>query len=488
MKPLQYASTFDRLRGEPAWRLLSANLAPEILGLMQTLLYDTDRVLPGSVLTARLTTELTVLRHKGREMASSASWYIRDWLNEQWLERRLPEGAGEEEYELSTGALDALRLVNSLQTARPAATESRLQTVMAGLEALARDTDENSSSRIERLVEERRRIDEQIDAITRGDVTVISPERAIERAQEVIGLARDLSEDFRRVRQQFTELNRGFREKIIQDEGSRGQVLAELFAGRDVIADSAAGKTFFAFWSLLTDPEQSIHLEGAIDAVSRREFIRLLPKEDRQFLTRLTRTLLERAGSVNNVQAGFARSLRSYVQSREYQEQRRLTKLLHSAKSDALNVRGLMRPEKHIGFELQLSSGTFHSIGRWKLNDPPLTVTTDDLVEAEPAEISLADVRASISMGEIDYRALYANLQLVLMETSQISIAGMLETFPARQGLATVVGYLSIGDKHGEVSSDRTERVEWVTQGGQPRAARIPLVYFLAKNREKMRA
>ena len=487
MKPLQYASTLDRLRNEPSWRLLSANLAAEILALLQHLLYDGDRVLPGSVLTERLTTELQMLRAQGREMSGTAAYYIRDWLNEQWLERRLPEGAGEEEYELSTTALQAIRIVGGLQTMRPVATESRLALVMSGLETLARDTDDDDFSRLERLYEERKRIDEQIDAVARGEAPVLDQERAAERVREVIGLARELSEDFRRVRQQFTDLNRGFRERIIQDDGSRGQVLSELFAGVDVIAESAAGRTFVAFWNLLTDPEQSSYLEASIDSVARREFMRLLPKEDRMFLASLTRTLLDRAGSVNNVQTGFARSLRSYVQSREYQEQRRLTRLLHTAKSDALAVRGLLRPEKPTGVSLQLSSATHRSIGQWKLHDPPLTLRTSDLVAADEATISLEDVQSAVEQAEIDFRGLYANIREVLMQRSQITIGGLMDVYSPAQGLGTVVGYLSIGIKHGAVSREHSERVQWTTAAGMPRAANIPLVYFLAERREELR-
>lgn len=231
MKPLQYASTFDRLRGEPAWRLLTATLAPEVLALLQHLLYDGDRSLPSSVLIERLTTELQLLRAQGREMSGTAAYYVRDWLREGWLERHLSEGAGEEEYELNTAALQALRIVAGLHTERAVATESRLALVMSGLQTLARDTDDDEISRLERLYEERTRIDAQIDAVARGDAPVLDQDRATERVREVIGLARELSEDFRRVRQQMPDLNRHFRERIIQDEGSRGQVLTFAASG-----------------------------------------------------------------------------------------------------------------------------------------------------------------------------------------------------------------------------------------------------------------
>lgn len=487
MKPALYAATFERLRSESTWRLLTANLAPEVLALLQHLLYDTDRMLPGSVLIERLSTELQLLGTKGHEMSGTATYYVRDWLGAGWLERHLPEDAGEEEYELSTAAIQAIRIVAGLHTERQVATESRLQLVMAGLQTLARDTDEDQYSRLERLHEERRQIDVQIDAVSRGHAPVLDQERAAERVREVIGLARELSEDFRRVRQQFTDLNRNFRERIIQDEGSRGKVLNDLFAGVDVIAESAPGRTFKAFWSLLTDPEQSSLLEVAINSVSGRGFMRLLGREDRLFLTSLTRTLLDRAGGVNDVQTGFARSLRSYVQSREYQEQRRLTKLLQTAKADALALRDQFRPEKPTGRSLKLSSATYRSIGKWKLHNPPLTITTGDLIEAAHAQISLEDVQSAVEQAEIDFRTLYANVREVLMQRSHISIGALLGAYPPAQGLGTVVGYLSMGVKHGEVARDRSERVRWETQSGHKRIADIPLVYFVAERRGELR-
>lgn len=58
MKPQLYASAYERLRGEAAWSLLTAHLAPVVLALLQHLLYANERVLPASVLIERLHTGL----------------------------------------------------------------------------------------------------------------------------------------------------------------------------------------------------------------------------------------------------------------------------------------------------------------------------------------------------------------------------------------------------------------------------------------------
>ncbi|OGU20530.1 MAG: hypothetical protein A2580_06935 [Hydrogenophilales bacterium RIFOXYD1_FULL_62_11] len=485
MNPLAYATRFDRLRTEPTWRLLSANLAPDVLGLLRYLLYDGERTVSGPTLLARLTTELDLLRTQGRDLAGDARYYLRDWVTQGWLERRLPEGGDEELYELSAPGLQALRIIASLDQQREAATESRLSLVMSQLQRLSRATETDPMVRLEQLYEERRRIDAEIDAVASGEVSVLDPKRALADLREILNLARDLSEDFQRVRDRFTALYQNFRERIIQEDGQRGKVLAEVFDGVDVIAQTEEGQAFHAFWSLLIDPEQSALLEASIDALSRRDFASTLPRDERLFLSRMTRTLLERAGSVNDKQTGFARSLRSFVQSHEYKEQRRLTRLLQSTKADGLAVRAMLRPENPVGYTLQLSSATFRSLGQWKLHVPVQGIVPGELEEGEASTIELEDIAAAVQESDIDFRALADNVRQVLDHASQVSIGGLLAQFPATQGLGTVVGYLALGVRHGVVVRDQSEAVGWEV-GDRTVCASIPMVYFVSERKDEV--
>lgn len=485
MNPHAYATRFDRLRSEPTWRLLTANLAPDVLGLLRHLLYDGERTVAGPALLARLTTELDLLRTQGRDLAGDARYYLRDWVTQGWVERRFPEGSDEELYELSAAGLKAVRIIASLESQRESATESRLSLVMSQLQRLSRATEADPMVRLEHLYEERRRIDAEIDAVAAGDVSVLDARRAAADLREILALAVELSEDFQRVRDRFAALYQTFRERIIQEDGQRGKVLAEVFDGVDVIGQTEEGEAFNAFWSLLTDPEQNAQLEASIDALTRREFASTLTREERVFLSRMTRTLLDRAGAVNDKQTGFARNLRNFVQSREYQEQRRLTRLLQSTKADALNARTALRPENPVGYTLQLSSATFRSLGQWKLHDPVQGIVAGELIEGESSAVALEDVLAAVQEADIDFRTLAANVRQVLDHAGQVSIGGLLAQFPATQGLGTVVGYLSLGIKHGLVMRDQSERVGW-SSGEVLRHATIPLVYFVHERKEEL--
>jgi hypothetical protein len=73
---------------------------------------------------------------------------------------------------------------------------------------------------------------------------------------------------------------------------------------------------------------------------------------------------------------------------------------------------------------------------------------------------------------------LQGHIRALLAERGQISVADIMDIYPAEQGLGSLVGYLAIGVRCG-VRSDRTERVSWQGLDGVPRSAVIPCIHFV---------
>ncbi|MBD9536190.1 DUF3375 domain-containing protein [Stenotrophomonas sp. STM01] len=488
MKYPKRIAGYQRLREQPLWKLLASDRAPVLIGLLQGLLLEADRRVPGSILAERLQQQLDALNAEELdvELPRTAQAYIAYWLSQGWLERRLPEGASEEEYELSRQAVQAIRFIAGVEHNASLATESRLSMVMQQLSQLAQQTETNPEARLAALRAERERIDAEIAQAASGKVATLDGKRALERTRDVIRLADDLAEDFRRVRDDFEQLNRRFRERIIDDEGARGDVLDRLFSGVDVIGESDAGRSFQGFWDLLNDPRRSAELDAALDAVLERGFTRKLDRNERNFLRNFTSTLLERGGQVHEVMQHFARSLRGFVQSRGYLEQRRLNQLLKQAQGQALQLREDMHPTAATGFVLPLSAARLRSIGQWRLHDPRSHQVETSIFMADAAEISLDSVGDLVAQSEIDVRTLKDNLFMLLGTRPQLSIAQVLRERPARQGLGSVIGYLSIGTRHGMVVRDQLETVEWTGGDGRARRARVPLVWFLKERRDEL--
>lgn len=486
MTPLRAVAGLRELRGQPLWRLLAADKAVLSIALLQHVLLTTDKVLPSSILYERLGRAIDELRAAGEDLPQTAQAYVADWLAQGWLVRRLAAGAHEEELELGAEATAAVRFVTSLLTRRTLATESRLAMVQRLVLELAEKTDQDPETRVEALLAERDRLDREIEAVRGGVVRALPEERALERARDVIALTDELAADFRRVRDDFDQLNRGLRQSLVEHEGSRGEVLEALFAGVDVIGQSEAGRTFAAFWRLLTDPEQSAALREALDVVVSRPFAKRLEARERKFLLSLTDVLGEEGSNVHDVLSNFARSLKSFVQSREFREQRRLHALLKRATQAALSARGVLRPTEDIGYELTLTSSRIRSASQWSLYDPTQRMADGEMRDADPTTIDLEWIGELVRQSEIDFRTLRQHLHDLLAERAQVSIGQALQRFPAEQGLGSVVGYVALGVKHGEVTDD-AETVSWMGKNDTPRRATVPVIYFARERRHELR-
>lgn len=478
MKAVRAAAALRNLRDQPLWRLLAATKAPVVIALLQSLFLEADKALPSSVLHERLGRDLDALRASGDELPQAPQAYVAEWLSQGWLTRRFPPGAAEEEYELSADALTALRFITGLLKPRTTATESRLSVVIHQLSRLAEQTNTSPQARLAALRAERDRIDKAIAEVERGGVKALPNDRAIERAREVIALAQELAADFRSVRDEFERLNRGLRQSLMENEGSRGEVLEQLFAGVDLIGESEAGRTFNAFWRLLTDSEQAATLRESLDEVTSRPFAKALESNERKFLLGLTGALLNEGRGVHDVLQHFARSLKSFVQSREFLEHRRLHSLLKAATQAALNTKNIVRANEQVGFELMQSSSRIRSVSQWVLYDPAERVTDASMPSAEPSELDLETVSELVRQSEIDFRTLKQHVRSVLGLQSQASIGEVLAAYPAEQGLGSVVGYVALGARHGEVT-DGSELVSWAGNDAVERCARVPAIYFM---------
>lgn len=478
MKADKYIAAYRQLREQSAWKLLASRHGPVVIGLLQANLFDTEHRVAASVFHERIARDLEELRARGEDLPQPAQAYVAEWLREGYLERRFPAGAAEEEYELSAAAAGALRFVTGLADPHSAATESRLAVVIQQLVKLSEETDTNPETRIARLLAERENLDRQIERIRGGRVESLTAAQGLERIREIAALADGLAADFRRVRDDFERLNRELRECLMSDEASRGEVLERLFAGVDVIADSEAGRTFSAFWRLLTDPRQSAALDDALEQVMSRGFADQLEPKERRFLLTLTRTLLAQGGMVHEVLQNFAASLKSFVQSREYLEQRLVNQRLKDAQRAALAIKEQVSAADALKYTLLLTSSRLTSLSQWSLYDPSLETAAGGMSDAGAPVISLESVAELVAQSEIDFRRLKANIRAVLGDRPQASIAEVLERFPAAQGLGSVVGYLALASRHG-VMTGTEEMVEWDGSDLEHRRARIPAIYFL---------
>lgn len=480
MTALAQAHALSRLLDEHvAWRMLRADSAPVMVAILAAHLGGDERRIESEDLYERIEADLDDLRGHGFDLPSTAKAYCADWRTSGYLVRRPAETSREETYELSPAALTATRFLAQLAQPRQAATESRLSSIAGQLHRLAVDSDPDARTRIARLEEQRAQIDAQIEAINRGEAPPLDQNRAIERVRDILAMAEDIPSDFARVRAEFEELNRDLRTRVLESDAAQRAVLDDIFRGVNMIDESDAGRSFTGFAALVLDPERGQELEDDIRRILDRDFAGELTPAERRFLRRLLRTLKERSSEIHDVITTFARGLRRYVQSQEYEHDRVLRKELRAALAAGQSASTRIKPYRPTQVSLSLSAVPMRSAGMLRLHDPAAYDASETVVIHEAGAVSIEELRALARETEIDFDELITNVNATLADAEAVSIGEVLERFPATQGVASVVGLLALGAAQGV--SDAAERVFWVGADAVPRAAWIPSYRFTGR-------
>ncbi|HEY3545313.1 MAG TPA: DUF3375 domain-containing protein [Propionicimonas sp.] len=460
------------LDDDAALRLLRADHAAVVAALLAEHLGGDERRLGADELYERLDADLEQLRAVGFELKGSARGYVAQWRTSEFVVRRPSEDSRGETLELSSHALLALRFLDDVAMPKQSATESRLDSLARQLRQLAIDTDPQSQRRLLRLELERERLDREIEAIRAGRDAPLAGARAAERVRDLVAQATAVPDDFARVRAEFEALNAVLREKIVESDFSQKAVLDDIFRGVDLIAESDAGRTFRAFTALVVDPAVGGAFEDDVDQVLDRDFARELTAGQRRLLRQFIATLKERTAELQDVAIVFARGLRRYVQSQDYQRDRVLRGLIREALQHALPAAEVVKPYQRVGVDLALTGVGLTSVGALRLHDPAEFDATAQVAMNETGVADLAALRELARLTEIDYDELVDNVNTVLASRAEASVGDVLSQFPATQGLASVVGLLSLAAVNGVVD-DGVEELAWTGADGIARGARV---------------
>lgn len=464
MSSIAQALSFQRiLTDSPAVRLLAAKNAPFVLATVAVHFAGAPAPRPASEVYELMAADLAVLRQHGMELPKTPAEYCTDWVRSGWLVRKSGSQRTGELLEPSEDALSALQSVQRWEKPRSAVTASRLESISDALRGLARDTDPDISSRLERLQLERDRLDREIERVSQGDFELPSVEMVSERIEDILTSASSVPADFARVRHEFEVLNRTLRRQLLDPDATYGDVLDEIFTGVDVISNSEAGRSFNGFYSIITDPERSAFIDNWIDQILASEPASQLNQESRMSLRSLIRDMESAGAEVNSVMTGLARSLRHYVASEQFAEDRKMIELIRETRAlaaDAVQeselsaIHAMETPLQRIGMSI-------HSVSSIELANPGEEVVEGETAVNEPTSLNVEELMAAVRQSDIDLEQLISSVRdTVTAEGGQATISQVLARHPATQGLGSIVGLLHLGLKYG-VPADRMGHVTW---------------------------
>jgi hypothetical protein len=258
-------------------------------------------------------------------------------------------------------------------------------------------------------------------------------------------------------------------------------VLDDIFRGVDLIGQSPAGRSFSGFSSLVLDPVLGAEFEEDVRDILSREAASDLTVPERRLLRQLLTTLKDRSAEIHDVITAFAKGLRRYVISQDYQRDRVLRRVLLEVLNRGRELTDVLPPPRKIGFELDLTAVGLVSLGAIRLHDPAdFDASGTELESDEGDTVSLEELRAVARQAEIDFTELAANANAAFAEAGAVTVGQVLDRYPATQGVASVVGLLSLAADQG-VIDDETEEIAWHGADGVYRRARVASHRFVGR-------
>lgn len=288
--------------------------------------------------------------------------------------------------------------------------------------------------------------------------------------------ARELLSDFRAVDHNFRSLDRSVRERIATWDGSKGELLQEIFGRRDIIADSDEGKSFRAFWDLLMSPTRQDELSALLNAVMALESVRDLEPEGR--LQRIHYDWLEAGEVTQRTVARLSEQLRRYLDDQAWLENRRIMQLIRDIEQKALALRGEV--DERTFMELDAAAPAITLPMDRTLFSPPFKPNITQRIVDEAGAVIPTD--ALFEQVFVDRLRLLSNIRRALQTRKQVTLATLIADYPLEQGLAELVTYLSLATKEQRSAIDDTqnETIVWTDLGGCQRQATLPLLIFSA--------
>lgn len=406
-----------------------------------------------------------------------ASDYLDEWsdVNHGWLRKYYPPGKDEPHYDLTVSGEKAIRWLESLEERQFVGAESRLMTVFELLRQMVEGQVQDPAQRIRELERRREEIDHEIDQVRSGHLLVMDDLQVKDRFQQVAATARELLSDFREVEQNFRELDRRTREQITLWEGSKADLLDQVFGQSDAIEGSDQGRSFRAFWDFLMATDRQSELSRLLQAVFEIEAVRSLEPDMR--LKRIHHDWLEAGEHTQRTFALISQQLRRFLDDQVRLENRRIMEILRQIEQKALAV-AEERPREAAFMTMDDVSPRVELPMERTLYVPAKRA----VVDSESLELGVEDIDVDLLFRQVvvDRGRLERNVRRALELRAQITLPELLAQYPLEQGLAELMTYLAIASESSDATFDEaaTDLVRLGTREEVGRRARIPRIIF----------
>lgn len=464
-----------------AWRLLRSQNAPLVISFLgRFFIEDNNGAVAASKLQDELSDELYELELQfPGDYPRDAGDYLMEWAAPErgWLRRFYPVDSHEVHYDATPVIEKAYRFVESLQKRSFVGTESRLHSILGLLREIVQGSETDPELQLRELEAQRAEIDVQIAHIKEHGATLLDDTAVRERYQLFASTARELLSDFREVEENFRALDREARAKIALWSGGRGDLVAELIAGRSDITTSDQGKSFQAFYDFLLSESRQTELNDLLTAVQ------LMPAIDADRRVRFVHhDWADAAERAQQTVRNLSEQLRRFLADQVWVENRRVTDIVREVQQLAIAVReDAPSNDKNIGLKIDVPGIPIELPFERPLYGVQPSIELNSVIDEGPALAESFELL--LNQHYIDTARLAENVRALVPLGSSSTLEQVLEWYPISEGAAEIIGYLNMGveDIKVELNNKNKVTIDYAMPGGEYRRITMPEVVITRK-------
>jgi len=411
-------------------------------------------------------------------LAQDAKSYLDSWCSdENGYMRKYYDNQEEPVYELTHYAQKALEIVEGLQKREFVGSQGKFSLVLRLLEELEFATSMEDQERIKELERKKQEIDAKIQRIKKGEFVAFDQTQIKENFMHLLEIARSLQYDFSEIEYNFKSLNKeAIRQITLSKEEAKEDVLAFIFAKEKEIKESDQGRSFSAFWQLISDMEQNEKIERLLQKLYEIDIIKNIDTQKR--LDDFSYTLLQNANKVNETTSKLVAQLRRFIDDRVRVENRRILELVESIQKSALKLQdATITPKENFFIEgakadilIPFERGLYRIKEEKKLQKR---------LDETPIEL---DLQSFQDLFYIDEAELREHIETLLQENSHVTLSEVIATYPVTKGVAEIIGYFSLAQREFEsIIEEQKELIVISTHDKKQKRVLIPKITYLSR-------
>jgi len=391
-----------------------------------------------------------------------AKKFIQHWTNRGFLTNYQDE-RGEIFYELSSHSSKTIDWLASLKKEEYIGTESKFKNIFSQLRELVEFTNDDAEKRIQLLEDKKLEIEQQIQRIKIGeDVKVFEEFEIVPRFNQLNQSAKELLSDFKEVEDNFKGITKSIYQKHSDRSLTKSDILEFTFEALDELKESQQGKSFYAFWSFLLNPE----LQDQWDKLTKELYLTLEEKgiqANDLFLKGMKKHLHYSGQKVYKANDKMAEKLSRIIRENEASKSEATKHTILEIKKSLIQI-SKTKQRPNVSFELD--------------TDIEISVPFERKITIDQSEEQIYNNRPALanedithsnhlsklfSQSTIDKDVLRKKVMDILNSKSQTTIQEVIEqTGGIEKGLPELFGYIGIVKEFKYViSTERTQRIRF---------------------------